>query len=51
MTIRQELIEKLKAKKKKLKDKRSAEYKITSGWLKDLQLLERKEQADKPKGA
>ncbi len=48
MTIRQELIEKLKAKKKKLKDKRSAEYKITSGWLKDLQRLERKEQSNKP---
>ena len=49
MTIREELINKLKAKKKKLKDKRSAEYKIASGWLKDLQLLEKKEQVNKLK--
>lgn len=51
MTIRQELIKRLEAKKKRLKDKRSAEYKITSGWLKDLRLLEKKEKANKPKGA
>ena len=40
MTIKQELIQKLKAKEKRLKDKKSIEYKITKRWLKELEKLE-----------